>query len=154
MSQLLRKLKRNKKTAYKFGFKLTYHEITLTHDQDYVPSALVIRWSRGHRQVVSTKAIWTPGSQPNANGQFCGNGVFDPPCTVELLVTLYKEQKSEAFEEKDYKFVLEDEGDVGGRKALGVFSINIGQFANMLGGSSNDVTMEMKSLVKKVCLLL
>ena len=149
MSKLLRGIKRGKKTAYKFCMKLTYHEISLTHDQDYNPSGLVIRWSRGHRQVISTQATWTPGSQPNSNGQLSGCATFEPSCTVELLVTLYKEPKSDHFEEKDYKFVLEDEGDPGGRKALGVFSINIGQFADMLG-SSNDVTMEMKSLVKKV----
>ena len=64
-------------------------------------------------------------------------------------MTLYKDPKSDHFEEKEYKFVLEDEGSIEGRKALGVFSINIGQFADMLG-SSNEVTMEMKPLVKKV----
>ena len=99
--------------------------------------------------MVSTKAILTPGSQPNANGQLCGDATFEPPCTVELLITLYKDPKSEHFEEKDYKFVLEDEGGIDGRKSLGVFSINIGQFADMLG-SSNEITMEMKPLVKKV----
>ncbi|KAI6661535.1 hypothetical protein LOD99_13408 [Oopsacas minuta] len=149
MSQLFRKIKRGKKTAYKFSMKLTYHAITLIHDQEYTPSGLVIRWSRGHRQVVSTKANWTPGSQPNAKGQLNGDATFEPPCTVELLVTLYKEAKSDHFDEKDYKFVLEDEGDVSGRKALGVFSINIGQFADMLG-SNNEITMEMKPLVNKV----
>ena len=145
----MRKLKRNKKTAYKFSMKLTYHAISLTHDQHYTPSGLVIRWSRGHRQVVSTKATWTPGSQPNANGQLNGDATFEPACTVELLVTLYKDPKSEHFEEKDYKFVLEDEGNIEGRKALAVFSINIGTFADMLG-SSNEITMEMKPLVKTV----
>ena len=149
MSHLMRKLKRNKKTAYKFSMKLTYHAISLTHDQHYTPSGLVIRWSRGHRQVVSTKATWTPGSQPNANGQLNGDATFEPACTVELLVTLYKDPKSEHFEEKDYKFVLEDEGNIEGRKALAVFSINIGTFADMLG-SSNEITMEMKPLVKTV----
>lgn len=149
MAQFIKKLKRKQKLAYKFRFKLTYSALSVTHENDWQPGNLVIRWSRGHRHVVSTAASWTPGAQATEAGIITGNGIFDPPCTVDLLVTLYKDPKFSSFEEKDYKFTLEDEGDGGNKRTLGVFSVNIAQFADMIG-SQNEVTMELKPIFNKV----
>jgi hypothetical protein len=140
-----RKLGRVGKDAYKFRFFATFESVELVCLKGWKPSSLTVRWSRGGRVVNSRPACI---AQKSASGQF--QATWDPPDCQELIVTLYKESSSESFEEKEYKFQVEDESGVGKKKVLAVFYINLGEYGNLGNESEELLSMEFKCNSVKV----
>ena len=146
-AKLGRKIKRNKKTAYKFKITTFYERIDCELQRGFEPHNLCIKWVRGHREVESPTPKWTAESEDDSAVQ--GKARFDPVAPVELLVTLYKVAKSVEYEDKFYKYAIEDIDLNGKRRLLGVFELNVAEYAN-ISQSRYELALICKPMYKKV----
>ena len=128
-AKLGRKILRNKKTAYKFKLTTFYERIDCELQRGYEPNTLRIKWVRGHREVESATPLWAAETEDDTAVQ--GKARFEPVLPVELLVTLYKGAKSVEYEDKLYKYSIEDTSLNGKKRLLGVFELNVAEYANV-----------------------
>eukprot|EP00800_Vazella_pourtalesii_P000976 TRINITY_DN10822_c1_g2_i1.p1 TRINITY_DN10822_c1_g2~~TRINITY_DN10822_c1_g2_i1.p1 ORF type:complete len:642 (+),score=167.92 TRINITY_DN10822_c1_g2_i1:37-1926(+) len=140
------KIRRNKKAAFKFKLTTFYERIDCEFQKGYVPNKLLIRWSRGTREVVSSNPLWVAHGEDDSAVQ--GKAKFEPVEAVELLVTLYKPPKSVEYEDKFYKYTIEDVGLNGKKHVLGMFELNVAEYANV--SQRYELALICKTLYKKV----
>ena len=141
------KIRRNKKAAFKFKLTTFYERIDCEFQKGYVPNKLMIRWSRGTREVVSSNPQWAVDGEDDSAVQ--GKAKFEPVEAVELLVTLYKSSKSVEYEDKFYKYTIEDISLNGKKHALGTFELNVAEYANVTQ-NKYELALICKTIYKKV----
>ena len=141
------KIKRNKKSAFKFKLTTFYERIDCELQKGYVPNKLMIRWSRGTREVVSSNPKWVAEGEDDSAVQ--GKAKFEPVEAVELLVTLYKSSKSVDYEDKFYKYTIEDISLNGKKHVLGMFELNVAEYANVTQ-NKYELALICKTLYKKI----
>eukprot|EP01137_Pigoraptor_chileana_P033342 Opistho-2@24069 len=94
------------KAAFKFKFFATIHAATIRHDDKDVafgpPCVTMSRGSRSSRTRNTSKWETTP-----ADGAYRSIASFGDE-VLEMVVTLYKDSKTNTFEKKEYKFAIED----------------------------------------------
>ena len=142
-----RKIKRNKKKAYKFKLTTFYERIDCEFQIGYEPNNLCVKWARGHREVDSPTPLWSVDTEDDSAVQ--GKARFDPVTPVELLVTLYRAAKSVDYEDKFYKYAIEDIDPSGKKRVLGVFELNVAEYANVTQ-EKYELALICKPMSKKV----
>ncbi|XP_065836338.1 uncharacterized protein [Oscarella lobularis] len=141
-----RKVGRLGKDAFKFRFTVTFEsiELTLTDRKAWQPTTLSVRWYRGARVVQSDPPHVKESAKPGNELQ----AVWRPEAEESLLVTLYKDVKSVTFEEKTYKFQIENQDRDGKTKILAVFQMDMAEYAPET--VTKDITRHSLSMAFKV----
>lgn len=138
---------KNKKEASKFKIKTIYQHLECELVRGYLPSNISIKWSRGQRDVCSSSPKWESVSEDDSVTE--GKAIFDPPCESELIITLYRNQKDVQYEEKIYKYSVEDIDVDRKKRLMGVFELNISEYASM-GNTTSEIVMQCSTASKKV----
>ncbi|KAI6656418.1 hypothetical protein LOD99_1214 [Oopsacas minuta] len=138
-----------KKTKRAFKFKLTtfYERIECEFQKGFEPNNLSIRWSRGNREVVSNTPSWTADFEDESAVK--GRAKFEPVNAVELLITLYKYPKTVEYNDKYYKYSVEHTALNGKKTSLGVFELNVADYAE-IGQHRHELALICKAASKKV----
>jgi hypothetical protein len=95
------------KEAYQFKFTSEFEYIALECKGTWRPTLLKVMWFRNHRKVESIPVKWITSEDRGPNGA-SGKAKFKPTFSVGLVVTLYKEKGRDRFEEKEYKYYVQD----------------------------------------------
>ncbi|XP_064391177.1 uncharacterized protein LOC135339010 isoform X2 [Halichondria panicea] len=147
LGKVARKLKRVGKTAVQFRFTSTFEYIDLSVKGSWRPDNLRIVWLRNHRKVKSQDVQWIPKEDRGPKGAE-GRASFDPIISVALIVTLYREHGQVSFQEKEYKYYLENHGP-NGKKILASFHCNMSDYAG-IPTAEHSLDMNFNSVSVKV----
>ncbi|KAM7385292.1 hypothetical protein PAMP_001380 [Pampus punctatissimus] len=153
MASVWKRLQRVGKHASKFQFVASYQELMVECTKKWQPDKLVVVWTRRSRRKSSKSHSWQPGIK----NPYRGVVVWPVPENIEITVTLFKDPHAEEFEDKEWTFVIENQGwsvlsqesPSGRRKALATSSINMKQYASPMP-TQTDVKLKFKPLSKKV----
>ncbi|XP_066438676.1 EH domain-binding protein 1-like protein 1 isoform X6 [Eleutherodactylus coqui] len=124
MTSVWKRLQRTGKRASRFQFVASYQELILECTQKWQPDKIVIVWTRRNRRVCSKAHSWQPGIKD----PFRGSVVWAVPENVDITATLYRDPRSDHFEEKEWTFQVEGESR-GHKKLLAVAPIDLRKFA-------------------------
>ena len=141
------KIKQRKKSAFKFKLSTCYDYIECEFQKDYTPNNLCVKWSRGHRETVSPGPKWIADSEDERCVK--GRASFEPGNSVDLLITLYKANKTVEYDEKSYKYSIEDTTASGKKIVLGVIELNVAEYANVTE-HKYEMELNCKTNYKKV----
>ncbi|XP_061608874.1 EH domain-binding protein 1-like protein 1 isoform X9 [Phyllopteryx taeniolatus] len=144
MTSVWKRLQRVGKKASKFQFVASYQELLLECKEKWQPDKLRVVWTRRNRRMCSKLHSWQPGIK----NPYRGTVLWPVPENVDISVTLFKEAGAEAFEDKEWTFVLEGECK-GHRKVLGSAAINLKNYASATP-TQTDVRLSLKPLSVKV----
>ncbi|XP_019856658.1 PREDICTED: EH domain-binding protein 1-like protein 1 isoform X2 [Amphimedon queenslandica] len=142
-----RKVKRAGKSATQFRFTSTFEYIDLTCNGTWRPGSLRVIWLRSHRRVQSSDVEFVVTEDRGPNGAD-GRAVFDPPISASLIVTLYRDGKKQEFEEKEYKYYIENE-DKNGKKILASFNCDMAEYAG-IPSARHALEMNFKPVSRKI----
>ncbi|CAB4002362.1 Hypothetical predicted protein [Paramuricea clavata] len=148
IKKMRRKLTQSVRTACKFRYIVTYEYLEVKSQEDWKPTELNILWFRGHRTKSSIKPSWVVQIPNTVTKTSTCTARWNPPYSVDLIVTLYKDTAGSTFKKKDYMFVMEDICGAK-RKKLAIFPCNIAAYVSM-DGDTHDLELEFKSLSKKI----
>lgn len=150
--RVARKIKRTGKSASQFKFTSTFEYIDMECIGTWRPDNLRVLWLRSHRRTQSIEVEWVCTEDRGPNGA-SGRAVFDPPIAAALIVTLYRDAKKGEFEEKEYKYYIENDGP-GGKKILASFTCDMSDYAG-IPTSRHALEMNFKPVSRKIrkCLL-
>ncbi|XP_019747475.1 EH domain-binding protein 1-like [Hippocampus comes] len=144
MTSVWKRLQRVGKKASKFQFVASYHELLLECKDKWQPDKLRVIWTRRNRRMCSKPHSWQPGIK----NPYRGMVVWPVPENVEISVTLFKEAGADAFEDKEWTFVIEGECK-GHRKVLASAAIDLKTYASVTP-TQTDVRLPLKPLSVKV----
>jgi thiol-disulfide isomerase/thioredoxin len=147
LAKVGRKIKRTGKAAVQFKFTATFEYIDLECTGSWRPEDVKVVWQRSHRKIESNAVKWRVVADRGPEGA-TGRGLFDPPIAVALIITLYREAKSTEFEEKEYKFYIENQG-VAGKKILASFHCNMADYAG-IPNTRSALELDCKPVSKKI----
>eukprot|EP00742_Colponemidia_sp_Colp-10_P004014 GILJ01004282.1.p1 GENE.GILJ01004282.1~~GILJ01004282.1.p1 ORF type:complete len:935 (-),score=247.18 GILJ01004282.1:108-2912(-) len=119
MSKLFRSARRVGKSATKFQFELTVQELQYNPRDPIEGSRLSVAWSRGPKVAVTREA--------RARN---GNCLFRE--TLTILATLYRDAKTNKFEEKQSKIIIQQSSDSPFKtksKIMGQATLDLAEFA-------------------------
>lgn len=150
MSSVWKRLQRVNKTAARFHFTVSYHELTLECTPKWQPSKVCIVWTRRSRRHASQPHNW----EPTIKNPLRGKVVWPVPENIELTVTLFKDARTQEYEDKDWTCVVEDASTPGKRRQVAVATVNMKKYASLIPSQKN-FKLEFRPASKKVeaCLL-
>ncbi|XP_077362038.1 uncharacterized protein LOC144006842 isoform X6 [Festucalex cinctus] len=144
MTSVWKRLQRVGKKASKFQFVASYQELLLECKDKWQPDKLRVVWTRRNRRMCSKLHSWQPGIK----NPYRGMVLWPVPENVDISVTLFKEAGAEAFEDKEWTFVIEGESK-GHRKVLASAAINLKNYASVTP-TQTDIRLPLKPLSVKV----
>ncbi|CAI8056116.1 EH domain-binding protein 1, partial [Geodia barretti] len=124
------------KEAYQFQFTSEFEYIALECKGTWRPTLLKVVWFRNHRKVESIPVKWVTSEDRGPNGA-SGKAKFKPSFSVGLVVTLYKGKGRDRFEEKEYKYYVQDQSEKG-NKVLASFTIDLKEYTSPLDMNARD----------------
>ncbi|KAG1662812.1 EH domain-binding protein 1 [Nymphon striatum] len=132
MSSVWKRLQRVNKRAAKFRFVASYSELAVE---------CTSKWSQH---------TW----EPTMTNPYRGLAVWALPENMEITVTLFRDQRSPNFEDKEWTFVIEDASflnisSTGKHRQIASANINMSQYASIEPGQ-HDIKLQFKPLSKKV----
>ena len=80
---------------------------------------------------------------PSLQNPFHGSVVFAKAETIEFTTTLYKDPRSQLFEDKQWTFTIEDVDSMGKRRPVASTSLNMREYISF-DGNLQHVTLEFK----------
>ncbi|KAL5008749.1 hypothetical protein ScPMuIL_014330 [Solemya velum] len=123
-----KRLQRVGKSASKFQFTASYHELSVECSKKWEPHKLCIVWTRRSRRKSTQLHTW----EPTIKNPHEGLVTWTVPENVEIQVTLFRDNKKSEFEDKEWTFVVEDQSKSGKRKILASAPINMKNYASQL----------------------
>lgn len=144
MGSVWKRFQRINKKAAKFQFTASYHELALTATPKWQPSQLSVVWLRRTRRVVHDAPAWEPSMRNPLEG-LC---VWAVPTNTTITVTLFRDNRTNEFEDKEWTFVIEDVSSTGKRRQVATAQINMKQYAGF--STQHDVKVKLRPLSKKV----
>ncbi|KAG8189684.1 hypothetical protein JTE90_022498 [Oedothorax gibbosus] len=145
MSNVWKRLQRVNKSAAKFQFIASYQELIVEGTQKWKPTTLCVAWTRRSRRIVTEPMIW----ESMISNPLKGSVVWPVPENKEAVITLFKDPRSNEFEDKDWTFSIEDVSPSGKRRQIACANINMKQYASV-NPQQKDVKIKLKPLSKKV----
>lgn len=148
MTSVWKRIQRVGKKAAKFEFIAQLQSLTIEckKDKKWVPTKLVVLWQRGANRRKYSKSF---NFQPGIAKPYRGVMVWAEPEELEMICTLYKDDKPEApFEPKEWTFIILDESS-GRRKPLAQASIDMAKYFS-IEPSCKQMTIKMKAANNKV----
>lgn len=144
MSSVWKRLQRVNKQAAKFQFIASYQELVLVGTKKWHPNKVSIIWTRRNRRIASQPRTW----EPSIREPYRGHIVWPVPENVETVITLFRDQRSREFEDKDWSFIIEDISPMGKRRHVAVSQLNMARFVK-LETSQTEVVLKFKPLSVK-----
>ncbi|KAK8730782.1 hypothetical protein OTU49_007928, partial [Cherax quadricarinatus] len=144
MGSVWKRFQRINKKAAKFQFTASYHELALTATAKWQPTQLSVVWLRRTRRVVQEAPAWEPSMRNPLEG-LC---VWAVPANIAITVTLFRDNRTNDFEDKEWTFVVEDVSSTGKRRQVATAQINMKQYAGF--SAQHDVKVKLRPLSKKV----
>nr|XP_045600175.1 EH domain-binding protein 1-like [Procambarus clarkii] len=144
MGSVWKRFQRINKKAAKFQFTASYHELALTATAKWQPTQLSVVWLRRTRRVAQEAPSWEPSMRNPLEG-LC---VWAVPANIAITVTLFRDNRTNEFEDKEWTFVVEDVSSSGKRRQVATALINMKQYAGF--SAQHDVKVKLRPLSKKV----
>ncbi|XP_054708504.1 EH domain-binding protein 1-like [Uloborus diversus] len=145
MSSVWKRLQRVNKRAAKFLFISSYQELFIECSSKWQPNKLCVVWTRRNRRVCSEPIAWTPIISKEVRASI----IWPVPENKEITVTLFRDQKNNEFEDKCWKFYIEDISDSGKCRQIACFEINMKEYASITP-QHHELKLQLKPLSKKV----
>jgi len=141
-----KRLNRINKRASKFRFTASYQDMYLeAGGRDWQPTALSVVWTRRGRRLVTDPVKW----EPTMKSPYIGMCVWPVPDNQTITVTLFRDQRTEEYESKDWFFIIEDVTSSGKRRPVAQARLNLQEFASSLP-SQQTMEVKLRPLTKKV----
>lgn len=145
MSSVWKRLQRVNKRAAKFQFTASYQELMVEATAKWQPNKLCVVWTRRNRRCATQPLMW----ESTICNPYRGLVVWPVPENVEVTVTLFKDQRCQHFEDKDWTFVIEDVSKSGRRLKVASSPINMSKYASMTP-TQTEIKLNLKPHSKKV----
>ncbi|XP_022245844.1 EH domain-binding protein 1-like isoform X2 [Limulus polyphemus] len=145
MSSVWKRLQRANKRAARFQFTASYQELMVEGTKKWQPNKLCVVWTRRNRRYSTQAHSW----QPTIQNPYRGLVVWPVPENIEIKATLFKDQRSNDFEDKEWTYVIEDISKTGKRRQVASANINLRFYASM-DSTQSEVKLKFKPLSKKV----
>ncbi|GFU42959.1 EH domain-binding protein 1 [Nephila pilipes] len=145
MSSVWKRLQRVNKRAAKFQFIASYQELIVEGTPKWHPTKLCVAWTRRSRRVVTDPLEW----KPILSNPLRGSVVWPVPENKEATITLFRDQRSNEFEDKLWTFFIEDVSESGKSRQIACANLNMKLYASITP-QQKDVKINLKPLSKKV----
>ncbi|KAK6619087.1 hypothetical protein RUM44_003469 [Polyplax serrata] len=145
MGSVWKRLQRVNKRAAKFQFTVSYHQLLLETTTKWKPNKLSVVWTRRSRRVATDPLPW----EPTLKDPLRGVVVWAVPENKEVSVTLFKDQRTQELEDKDWTFLLEDVSVTGKRRPIATANINMKKYAS-IESSQVQLNLTLKPTTKKI----
>ncbi|XP_026276335.1 EH domain-binding protein 1 isoform X1 [Frankliniella occidentalis] len=145
MGSVWKRLQRVNKRAAKFQFTVSYHQIILETTPRWQPNRLSVVLSRRSRRVVADHLPW----EPTMKNPLVGHVVWAIPDNKEVAITLFKNQRTNEFEDKEWTFILEDVSSNGKRRQIASSNVNMKNYASF-ASSQQPLTVSFRPTTKKI----
>ncbi|VDL57928.1 unnamed protein product [Hymenolepis diminuta] len=154
---LWKRIQRIGMKAAKFQFTISLEELTVTFEKDYCPKGIVIVFTRRGRRCTS-KAVNLHNSGADEASLIY---TWTLPDNLEVITTLYRNENSIAFEDKEWTFQIEDIGvsaedfkevptnATTRRRVLATRNLNLAEFASALP-TQNNLKVILRAASKRV----
>uniref|UniRef100_A0A5K3ETH6 Calponin-homology (CH) domain-containing protein n=1 Tax=Mesocestoides corti TaxID=53468 RepID=A0A5K3ETH6_MESCO len=154
---LWKRLQRIGMKAAKFQFTVSLEKLHIKFDKDYQPKAVIIVFTRRGRRCSSQPV--TLQKSPTDKSTLINEWAL--PENLEVLTTLYRNEKDISFEDKEWTFQVEDvcmsssefkEASISAttrRRVLATRSLNLAEFASTLP-TQNNLKINLRAASKKV----
>ena len=144
------KLKRIGKKAYKFEYSLVLHSLTIEVNRPkFSPNQVSIAFSRRGKRLYSKLIKW----EPSINNPSHGHIVWPEPERLTTIVTLYKGQKDNTYDNKEWEISVIEVNREGNKKCLGKKAIDMSDFIGDVLGYSQDLKLRLNPAGRKMKLL-
>ncbi|KAL5961294.1 EH domain-binding protein 1 [Taenia solium] len=154
---LWRRIQRIGMKAAKFQFTVSLEELTIKFEKGYWPkSVTVVLTRRGRRCTSQPIALYnSPPEDPSFSYEWA------LPDNLEVVTTLYRNEKDISFEDKEWTFQIEDvcmsaaefkesvPSTTTRRRVLATRSLNLAEFASALP-TQNNLKVNLRAASKKV----
>ena len=105
--------------------------------------------TRRNRRFTTTPKAW----EPTIRNPYRGLVVWTTPESIELTITLFRDQRDTQFDDKEYSVVIENVENNGHRRRIASTYINFSQFAdsdNSIPSQHDIVKLRLQTPSKKV----
>lgn len=102
--------------------------------------------SRRSRRIASEPMTWEPGSLQKP---LSGTIEWAVPDNHQVCVTLFKDQRTNELEDKDWNISIEDVASTGKRRQLATSVLNMRKYASV-GSSQHEIHLIFKPTTKKI----
>ncbi|GFY01304.1 EH domain-binding protein 1 [Trichonephila clavipes] len=106
---------------------------------------LCVAWTRRSRRIVTDPLEW----KPILSNPVRGSVVWPVPENKEATITLFRDQRSNEFEDKLWTFYVEDVSQTGKSRQIACANINMKLYASITP-QQKDIKINLKPLSKKV----
>lgn len=144
MASVWKRLQRVNKRAAKFQFTASYHRIDLETTPKWKPTKLCVVWTRRSRRAVTEPRDW----EPSLKDPLKGSVIYPVPENQTVTVTLFRDARTNEFEDKEWTFVLEDVSRTGKRRRLSSCALDLREYAALQ--SRTTLTLSLTPLSVKV----
>ncbi|GBM61772.1 EH domain-binding protein 1 [Araneus ventricosus] len=145
MTSVWKRLQRVNKSAAKFQFIASYQELIVEGTSKWHPTNLCVAWTRRSRRVVTEPLEW----KPTLSNPLRGSVVWPVPENKEATITLFRDQRSNEFEDKLWTFYIEDVSRSGKPRQIACANINMKLYASVTP-QQKDIKISLKPMSKKV----
>lgn len=147
---MARRIGRLGKKAYKFNYELKIHSITLeVAHVNFCPRQLSLSFTRRGKRLHTKFVKWEASISTPCRGVV----IFPEPENLKSIVTLYRGQRDNNYEKKEWDIAVIELTRTGKRKVMGKNSINMVDFMGDASGVSQDLLVKLKPTSKKIKLI-
>ncbi|XP_022688374.1 EH domain-binding protein 1-like isoform X2 [Varroa jacobsoni] len=126
MGSVWKRLQRVNKHAARFHFVGICRELEVRATKKWNPSRLSVVFTRRSRRYATTPLPWINSIKEPYRGMV----LWDIPENIETTVTLFKDPRTNEYEDKEWQLVIEDVTEkTGKRKQVATCAINMKEFA-------------------------
>ncbi len=104
------------------------------------PNKLCVVLTRRNRRYTTQPKTW----EPTIRNPYRGLVIWSIPELLEIQVTLFRDQRNEEYEDKDWTLAIEDMSNNGRRRRVAFASLNISKYAD--GGNTIPIEHEIVKL--------
>ncbi|KAL5104649.1 EH domain-binding protein 1 [Taenia crassiceps] len=154
---LWRRIQRIGMKAAKFQFTVSLEELSMKLEKGYWPKSVLIVFTRRGRRCVSQPITLCDSSSGDSSFSY----TWTLPDNLEVVTTLYRNEKDISFEDKEWTFQVEDvcmpvaefkealPPTTTRRRVLATRSLNLAEFASALP-TQNNLKVNLRAASKKV----
>nr|CDS24099.1 Calponin EH domain binding protein 1 [Echinococcus granulosus] len=154
---LWKRIQRIGMKAAKFQFTVSLEELSIRFEKGYRPKGVTIVFTRRGRRCTSQPIMLQNSSPEDSSLSY----MWAVPDNLEVVTTLYRNEKDISFEDKEWTFQIEDvcmsvaefkeaaPSATTRRRVLATRSLNLAEFASALP-TQNNLKVKLRAASKKV----
>ncbi|KAK0413162.1 hypothetical protein QR680_006634 [Steinernema hermaphroditum] len=150
---LWRKIQRTNKKAAKYRFNVTLNDLLIDGNDGWQPEQIVIALMHRRRRYETKPRRVEPSFADK-----CRCLVVWPeqaPDFIEVMTTLYKDQRNQQFDDKEWTLIVEEVTPKRKNRPLAAVALNLRMFINETPGEKTELKMKLRPLREEVrmCLI-